>query len=95
VPTSRASSRYTSRTVSTVGSRGGRAGRFRPSSRPGSSPSTSLDEHVVGGSRRYLIAKSFQTIFIDPERGRAEGMKQFLDEKAYKPGLGAYKRYRK
>lgn len=40
----------------------------------------------------YLFAKSDQSIFTDPERGREEGMRQFLDEKAYKPGLGAYKR---
>ena len=40
----------------------------------------------------YLFAKSDQSIFMDPERGREEGMRQFLDEKAYKPGLGAYKR---
>lgn len=40
----------------------------------------------------YLFAKSDQSTFMDPERGREEGMRQFLDEKAYKPGLGAYKR---
>jgi trans-feruloyl-CoA hydratase/vanillin synthase len=42
----------------------------------------------------YLFAKSDQSIFLDPERGRDEGMRQFLDEKSYKPGLGAYKRKR-
>jgi trans-feruloyl-CoA hydratase/vanillin synthase len=40
----------------------------------------------------YLFAKSDQSIYTDPERGREEGMRQFLDEKSYKPGLGAYKR---
>ena len=40
----------------------------------------------------YLFAKSDQSTFMDPERGRDEGMRQFLDEKSYKPGLGAYKR---
>jgi trans-feruloyl-CoA hydratase/vanillin synthase len=40
----------------------------------------------------YLSAKSDQAIFLDPERGRGEAMKQFLDEKTYRPGLGAYKR---
>lgn len=40
----------------------------------------------------YLFAKSDQSIFQDPERGREEGMRQFLDEKSYKPGLGAYQR---
>ena len=42
----------------------------------------------------YLFAKSDQSSFIDPERGREEGMRQFLDEKSYKPGLGSYKRKR-
>jgi trans-feruloyl-CoA hydratase/vanillin synthase len=40
----------------------------------------------------YLFAKSDQSAFMDPERGREEGMRQFLDEKSYKPGLAAYKR---
>jgi len=42
----------------------------------------------------YLGAKSDQLQFIDPERGRVQGMKQFLDEKSYRPGLGAYSRDR-
>ena len=40
----------------------------------------------------YLSAKSDQSAFMDPERGREEGMRQFLDEKSYKPGLAAYRR---
>jgi trans-feruloyl-CoA hydratase/vanillin synthase len=40
----------------------------------------------------YLMAKADQSTFADPERGRAQGMKQFLDEKTYRPGLGAYRR---
>lgn len=43
----------------------------------------------------YLGAKSDQLQFVDPEKGRAQGMKQFLDEKSFKPGLGAYKREKK
>ena len=42
----------------------------------------------------YLFAKSDQTTFVDPERGRDQGMSQFLDEKSYKPGLGTYRRDR-
>ncbi len=42
----------------------------------------------------YLFAKSDQSTFMDPERGREEGLRQFLDEKSYKPGLGSYKRKR-
>ncbi|MEZ5709891.1 MAG: p-hydroxycinnamoyl CoA hydratase/lyase [Blastomonas sp.] len=40
----------------------------------------------------YLTAKGDQTTFVDPEKGRQQGMKQFLDEKTFKPGLGNYKR---
>ena len=40
----------------------------------------------------YLMAKSDQTTFNDPERGREKGMSQFLDEKSYKPGLSTYRR---
>ncbi len=40
----------------------------------------------------YLMAKVDQATFVDPESGRAQGMKQFLDDKTYRPGLGAYKR---
>ncbi|OFZ87198.1 MAG: p-hydroxycinnamoyl CoA hydratase/lyase [Betaproteobacteria bacterium RBG_16_64_18] len=40
----------------------------------------------------YLGAKSDQLQFVDPERGRVQGMKQFLDDKTYRPGLGAYRR---
>ena len=40
----------------------------------------------------YLMAKSHQARFLDPEGGRAKGMKQFLDEKSFRPGLGGYKR---
>lgn len=40
----------------------------------------------------YLAAKSDQTKFRDPEKGDVEGMKQFLDDKSFRPGLGAYKR---
>jgi trans-feruloyl-CoA hydratase/vanillin synthase len=28
----------------------------------------------------------------DPSDGRSQGMKQFLDDKSFKPGLGAYKK---
>ena len=40
----------------------------------------------------YLSAKMDQMRFWDTESGREEGMRQFLDEKKYKPGLGAYDR---
>ncbi len=40
----------------------------------------------------YLFAKSHQARFLDPEKGREQGMKQFLDEKSFRPGLAGYKR---
>ncbi len=40
----------------------------------------------------YLLAKERELRFLDPESGRAQAMKQFLDDKAYRPGLGEYKR---
>ncbi len=42
----------------------------------------------------YLSAKSDQNKFTDPEKGASKGMSQFLDEKSYRPGLGAYDRSR-
>jgi trans-feruloyl-CoA hydratase/vanillin synthase len=40
----------------------------------------------------YLMAKNDQARLFDPERGREQGLKQFLDEKSFRPGLGGYKR---
>jgi trans-feruloyl-CoA hydratase/vanillin synthase len=40
----------------------------------------------------YLLAKSSQARLLDQSGGRAKGLKQFLDDKSYKPGLQAYRR---
>ncbi len=40
----------------------------------------------------YLMAKSDQTELRDPENGRNVGMKQFLDDKSFRPGLEGYRR---
>jgi trans-feruloyl-CoA hydratase/vanillin synthase len=40
----------------------------------------------------YLMAKNDQARLFDPEKGREQGLKQFLDEKSFRPGLGGYKR---
>jgi feruloyl-CoA hydratase/lyase len=40
----------------------------------------------------YLAAKMDQVSFVDKANGREQGMKQFLDDKTFKPGLGAYKK---
>lgn len=40
----------------------------------------------------YLYAKVDQSNGRDPEKGRQQGLKQFLDDKTIKPGLQTYKR---
>jgi feruloyl-CoA hydratase/lyase len=40
----------------------------------------------------YLYAKLEQSQFLDTERGREQGLAQFLDEKRIKPGLETYHR---
>ncbi|WP_447749060.1 p-hydroxycinnamoyl CoA hydratase/lyase [Pseudomonas nicosulfuronedens] len=43
-------------------------------------------------SEDYLYAKLDQAQLRDPEHGREQGLKQFLDDKSIKPGLEAYRR---
>jgi len=43
-------------------------------------------------SEDYLYAKLDQAQLRDPEHGREQGLKQFLDEKSIKPGLESYRR---
>jgi feruloyl-CoA hydratase/lyase len=43
-------------------------------------------------SDEYLMAKGHQARLLDAEHGRAQGLKQFLDEKSFKPGLRTYRR---
>ena len=40
----------------------------------------------------YLVVRQEATNFLDPTDGRKEGIRQFIDDKSYKPGLTAYKR---
>ncbi len=40
----------------------------------------------------YLYAKIDQSSHRDPEHGREQGLKQFLDDKSIKPGLQSYQR---
>ena len=40
----------------------------------------------------YLDAKILALKQVDPDKGGDKAMKQFLDEKSFKPGLGEYKR---
>lgn len=41
-------------------------------------------------SEDYLYAKLDQSRTLDVEGGRAKGLSQFLDDKTYRPGLGAF-----
>ena len=43
----------------------------------------------------YLNAKSDALRFVDKEDSRTQGMRQFLDDKSYRPGLGAFKRQKR
>jgi trans-feruloyl-CoA hydratase/vanillin synthase len=45
-------------------------------------------------SEEYLAAKAEQTKALDTEKGRSQGMKQFLDDKSIRPGLQSYRRER-
>jgi len=51
-----------------------------------------VNEMTWDESAEYLSAKSDQLRVVDPEKGRATGMSEFLDKKTYRPGLGEYKR---
>ena len=43
-------------------------------------------------SDEYLMTKNQAARFLDAEGGRTQGLKQFLDDKSFRPGLGAMKR---
>ena len=45
-----------------------------------------------GQAHEYLMAKSGELRARDKEDGYSQGIKQFVDDKSFKPGLGAYKR---
>jgi trans-feruloyl-CoA hydratase/vanillin synthase len=51
-----------------------------------------IGEMSWDASEDYLMAKLDQLRLTDPEKGRQQGMKQFLDDKTYRPGLGTYQR---
>jgi feruloyl-CoA hydratase/lyase len=40
----------------------------------------------------YLYAKLDQAVLGDPEQTKGEGLRQFLDQKSYRPGLGSFDR---
>jgi trans-feruloyl-CoA hydratase/vanillin synthase len=52
----------------------------------------SVKEMNVEQAEDYLNAKSEAVKRGDPEKGREKAMRQFLDEKTFKPGFGTFKR---
>jgi feruloyl-CoA hydratase/lyase len=40
----------------------------------------------------YIYAKLEQMLYLDKTSGRDEGLKQFLDDKSFRPGLSAYRK---
>jgi feruloyl-CoA hydratase/lyase len=53
-----------------------------------------VGEMTYDNAEDYLVRAQEAANFFDNE-GRREGMKQFLDDKSYKPGLGSYDRAKK
>jgi feruloyl-CoA hydratase/lyase len=52
-----------------------------------------VGEMTYDNAEDYLIRAQEAANFYDAE-GRKEGIRQFIDEKTYKPGLGAYDRFK-
>jgi len=49
-----------------------------------------VSEMTYDNAEDYLVRMQEAANFHDKTEGRKEGIRQFIDEKAYKPGLGAY-----
>ncbi len=47
-------------------------------------------EMTYDNAEDYLVRAQEAANFHDNTEGRKEGIRQFIDEKSYKPGLGAY-----
>ena len=47
-------------------------------------------EMTYDNAEDYLVRAQEAANFHDKTEGRKEGIRQFLDDKSYKPGLGAY-----
>jgi trans-feruloyl-CoA hydratase/vanillin synthase len=53
-----------------------------------------VSEMTYDNAEDYLVRMQEASNFHDGSEGRKEGIRQFIDEKSYKPGLGAYNRQR-
>ena len=49
-------------------------------------------EMTVDASEDYLVVRQEALNYLDKSEGRKQGLKQFIDDKTYRPGLGAYKK---
>jgi trans-feruloyl-CoA hydratase/vanillin synthase len=49
-------------------------------------------EMTFDAAEDYLVVRQESLNFLDKTDGRKEGIKQFIDDKTYRPGLGAYKK---
>ena len=49
-----------------------------------------VKEMTYENAEDYLVRAQEAANFHDSSQGRKEGIRQFIDEKSYKPGLGAY-----
>ena len=49
-------------------------------------------EISVDASEDYLVVRQESLNYLDKTEGRKQGIKQFIDDKTYRPGLGTYKR---
>jgi trans-feruloyl-CoA hydratase/vanillin synthase len=51
-----------------------------------------VSEMTVDASEDYLVVRQESLNYLDKSEGRRQGLKQFIDDKTYRPGLGAYRR---
>jgi feruloyl-CoA hydratase/lyase len=51
-----------------------------------------VQEMTVDAAEDYLVVRQESLNYLDKSEGRKEGIRQFIDEKRYKPGLATYDR---
>jgi trans-feruloyl-CoA hydratase/vanillin synthase len=49
-------------------------------------------EMSVEAAQDYLVVRQESLYFLDKTQGAKQGIKQFIDDKSFRPGLGAYKK---
>ena len=49
-------------------------------------------EMTFDASEDYLVVRQESLNYLDKSEGRKQGLKQFIDDKTYRPGLGSYKK---